>query len=134
MNIDDASFQIRASAVLAKARAIADEVETWADFSNAIFAPGGIACVEFTTRDEREAWVRTWQCKTVHRIQRQLADWMDKAEWKCSAIDVADLRRIADRLERIDASDCRNYVTSRSSGPTPVKDWPLIGDEKRFDL
>lgn len=74
MNIDDASFQLRASAVLAKARAIADDVETWADFSNAIFAPGGIACVEFTTQEEREAWIYTWQYKTVLRIQQMLME------------------------------------------------------------
>lgn len=74
MNIDDASFHLRASSVLAKARIIAGEVTTWADYSNAVFAPGGIACVEFTTRDEREAWLQTWQYKTVHRIQRKLME------------------------------------------------------------
>lgn len=72
MNIDDPSFQLRASSVLAKARIIASEVTTWADFSNAIFAPGGIAAVEFPTKEEREAWLYTWQYKTVHRIQREL--------------------------------------------------------------
>lgn len=74
MNIDDASFQLRASSVLAKARVIADEVETWADFSNAIFAPGGIASVEFTTQEEREAWLYTWQYRTIRRIERKLMD------------------------------------------------------------
>lgn len=43
MNIDDASFQLRASAVLV----VADEVE---------------------------AWLYTWQYRTIRRIERKLMD------------------------------------------------------------
>jgi hypothetical protein len=63
------SIEERAGRVLEHARNLSGRVESWAEFSNAIFAPGvGLAAQAFPTLRERRAFTLTPQYEEIYRI------------------------------------------------------------------
>jgi len=58
-----------ASEILAKAKQLAESVETWADFSNALFDPSdGLITSAYPSRAEREAFVKTTEYKKIREL------------------------------------------------------------------
>jgi len=55
--------------LLIEAQCAAQEAETWADLSNVLFNPiDGLIARAYPTREEREAFVKTDECKQVRAL------------------------------------------------------------------
>jgi hypothetical protein len=66
----------KADRVLAYARELAGQVETWADFSNGLFNPfTGVAILAFPLQKEREWFIDSAQYAEINRL---LVGLMDK--------------------------------------------------------
>jgi hypothetical protein len=65
----------QAARVLAEARKIAARVESWADFSNALFDPDhGLVTLTFSTMPERRAFFRTPEYREIDRLLGELME------------------------------------------------------------
>ncbi len=62
------AIEKRAELVMEQARELAVQVEAWADFSNALFAPGGIIATEFPERKDRQAFIDSAHWKELHGL------------------------------------------------------------------
>ncbi len=74
------AIEQRSIQVLEQARTVAGQVESWADFSNAVFSPSGIVQTAFPNRAERLTFFDSRQCKEIHKIQRDLMERFGVAE------------------------------------------------------
>jgi hypothetical protein len=66
------SIERKANRILEQAKELAGKVETWADFSNAIFGPGGFVARAFPSDIERQAFLDSRQYKEVQTILTEL--------------------------------------------------------------
>jgi uncharacterized protein (DUF1778 family) len=58
-----------ANRILKQARVLARSVESWADFSNALFNPiDGLITTAYPTRAEREAFLKTAQYREINNL------------------------------------------------------------------
>jgi hypothetical protein len=62
------SLEKKANEVLKAAREIAGRVESWTDFSNELYAPGGVLVKAFPDEMQREAFLDSPQCKEIDRV------------------------------------------------------------------
>lgn len=67
------SIENRASEVLERAKDLAARVKSWADFSNELYAPGGIVAAAFPDERQRQAFFDSDQCKEIDKILASLA-------------------------------------------------------------
>lgn len=66
------SIERKATRVLEQAKSLAGKVETWADFSNAVFGPDGFVAKAFPSDFERKAFLDTRQFKEVQQLLTEL--------------------------------------------------------------
>lgn len=62
------AIESKSNRVLDYARRLAERVESWADFSNELYAPGGKIDAAFSTEIERQAFYDSEQCKEIDSL------------------------------------------------------------------
>jgi uncharacterized protein (DUF1778 family) len=64
-----------ANRILKQARALAQSLESWADFSNALFNPvDGLITTAYPSRSEREAFLKTEQYREIESLLDKAID------------------------------------------------------------
>lgn len=66
------SIETKASDVLEQAKRIAAHAKSWADFSNELYAPGGIVSTAFPDEMQRQAFYDSAQCKEIDEVLASL--------------------------------------------------------------
>ena len=66
------SIEKKASEILERAKRLAPRAKSWADFSNELYAPGGIVATTFPDEMQRQAFYDSDQCKEIDNILASL--------------------------------------------------------------
>lgn len=66
------SIEKKSSEILERARGLAARATSWADFSNELYAPGGIVASAFPDEIQRQAFYDSEQCKQVDELLASL--------------------------------------------------------------